>query len=236
MAESLILIPTLMADARAYLSLINAQLPRRAVHIVLPQGPGGVSDWAARALREAPPRFCLVGHGLGALVAAEMALGAPDRVSRMVLIGGAAQPDIPARIADQEKLLVQAGAGSLGAAVLSLTGISEMPTGADRAALEDLVLAMSFDLGVKVFTQQLRALQRRTDRQARLRKIPCPTLLLAAERDPVFAPRQLELMSHMLPNASLRQVSGAGFWMPVEMPQRMAELISDFLPEPLMLG
>jgi len=235
MAEPLLIIPTLLADARIYASVINGQLPRRAVQVALPTGGRTIPEIARKIIADAPPRFALFGHGLGALVALEIAIAVPSRVSRLIMVGGTAQTQLPAVTADQEHLLVKAESGALGAAVLALSGVDKMAPGPERDALQDSVLAMSFDLGVPYFVSQLRALQRRPDQQAGLRKIKCPCLMIAAREDPVFSARQVEMMAHVVTQSQFHQCAGAGFWLPVEMPGRLAEMVEDFLPEPLIL-
>ena len=236
MAEPLLILPTLMADARAYLPIINRQLPRRPVQVALVPDAPDLGEAAKRVLAQAPRQFALFGHGLGALVAMHVVLDAPQRVTRLILMGGTGQSETPATAAAQEELLVKANTGALGAAILQATGVSGQSKSAERDRLEEQVLAMSFDLGAGLFEPQLRLIQRRPDIQAALRKITCPTLIVGGVRDPMFPVRGMEFMANIMPAAKLHVVKGAGAWLPLEAPERCAEMVDEFLPDALVLG
>ena len=235
MAEPIVLIPGLMADGRAFAPLIQMLSHERAVHLAVPTGAANVAALAVQVLTHAPARFALIGHGLGASVALEIVHRAPERVTAMVLISACAQPELPAISADQEALIVKARSGSLGAAVLAATGLDGVSSDPARNALVSTVQEMAFDLGTEVFISQLRAMQRRPDQTRAIRKFKCPCLLIGGALDPLFPPKRLEFMENLMPNATLQVAAGTGYWVPLEMPLRLCELVADFLPKPLLL-
>jgi pimeloyl-ACP methyl ester carboxylesterase len=138
-----------------------------------PGGPCTLDDLAAdvRSLLDALHigRAILVGHALGGIVAAKLALAAPDRVAGLVLIS--TQSEIDARGATQWRHVVRAGeVNKLQGLARSVYGpTSRREVDGDGIGLTEIARALQGFGGDPL-----------TPRLAELR---CPTVVIAGERD-----------------------------------------------------
>jgi 2-succinyl-6-hydroxy-2,4-cyclohexadiene-1-carboxylate synthase len=182
----------------------------------------------AQVLAKSPARFTLCGYSLGGRVGLNVALAAPERVSRLVLIsstaGIAEEADRAARRATDEAL----------ADALETRSFAEFM---DRWEAQPV-----FAEDPPEVHAAMRAEQQRNDPLAlaavlrgvgtgampplwdRLAELRIPVTILVGERDRKFhAPGRR--MAEMLPNAELEIVPG-GHRLPLENPRALAEAIS----------
>ncbi|MGL5008591.1 MAG: alpha/beta fold hydrolase, partial [Paracoccaceae bacterium] len=216
MTEPLILIPGLLCDARVMLAQMLAVGADCTVQVTLPTQGQTVEVISQAVLEGAPPRFALMGQGLGGLVALDVIRRAPDRVTRVILSATDPLPEDPKVAADREARMVAARAGRLGEMIAQETTLAAGPDA-------DMVLAlqrdMAFELGEGVYMRQSRALQRRPDQQKTLRRAAMPALLFAGAADRVVTPRRMEFMASLMPRAALHVLDNAGSLPTIEAPE-----------------
>ena len=234
MRDPILFIPGLMQDARAFLPQIVALGPRHAAQIYLP-----VLDTVERmsedALRQAPARFTVVGHGLGGDVALDILRRAPDRVVRMVLLATDPLAEAPQIAALREGRMVAAQAGRLKQAIAEDVPPSALADTPDRAAVLALMLDMALGLGEGVYLRQCKALQRRPDQQRTLRRATVPTLFLAGAHDSLLPLRRLEFARDLMPSSALKVIDAAGHLAMLENPDAVTTAIEGFLAGPMIL-
>ena len=177
MGEPLLFIPGLMQDARAFLPQIVALGRHHAAQIYLPV-QDSVERMSEEALRHAPPRFALIGHGLGGEVALDILRRAPERVSRLVLLATDPLAEPAQQAAQREARMVAAQAGRLKAAIAEDVPASALADTPDRPEVLALMQDMALGLGGEV---ALDILRRAPERVSRL-------VLLAT--DPLAEPAQ----------------------------------------------
>lgn len=182
-------------------------------------------------LEDAPGRFALCGYSMGGRVALHVALAAPERVARLVLIG--ANPGIEptgeraARLLDDERQARSLESGPFEEWIERWRGqplFARDPPGvgelarADQRRNDPLALAAAMrGLGTGSMTPLW----------GRLRELRMPVLLLVGERDEKFAAiarRTLEL----LPDGSLAVLPG-GHNLPLENPAGVAHALEEVL-------
>lgn len=170
----------------------------------------------------------LVGHGLGAMVALEVAVRQPSAVRRLVLCAGGpaldaqstedwVAPRLKALDAAQDmehlaQLLVPQyiGAGALPEGVrLATHALSQVYKGAYRRALEAL---STFDRSAAVLGQ-----------------LHMPTLIIGGGQDRCTPPAALQALAHVLPDARYLDLPGAGHWPQLEDPDAFDGALADFL-------
>ncbi len=180
-------------------------------------------------------RFDLAGHCAGGWIAAEIAARHPERLASLTLIGasglfvpGALIGDVfmaaqPARGVDYGDLR-----GLLFADRDSPLAHSLFPDG--RGDIDDEVrryqmLRLSSFIGFKPPYFYHRALVNR------LHRVTCPALVIAGEHDG-FVPRAIaEAYAEKIPNARpLEVIADAGHAAHLEKPDRVAKLVTEFLP------
>lgn len=173
-------------------------------------------------------RLTLVGHGMGAMVALEVALRAPARIERLVLAAGGPPLDEAARKAWVEPRLQALDAG-LGMAEIAAQTVRD---GGGRNALpEGLQLARHALAQVPAPTYR-RALQALTTfhRGAQLLgHVHAPTLLVSGGQDRCTPPEALQALAQVLPDAQHLELPGIGHWPQLEDPETFDGALLDFL-------
>lgn len=237
--EPLVLVPGFMADARSFMPQI-AELGATRPIILL---SAGLADTVEKIVAEAgpilPPRFALVGHGLGGNVAIEVLRRRPEAVTRIALIATDPLPEPPSLAAEQEALLVAAKTGHMADCIAQMLPPSALYDAPWRDEVIALVQDMAANLGVYQFQRQLRVMQRRPDQQKTLRKAHVPTLILAGEADTIVPRRRTEFLAAMMPHGCLEFIPGAGHLPQLEQPEAVTGALRTFLAgrlPTLMLG
>jgi pimeloyl-ACP methyl ester carboxylesterase len=204
-------------------------------------GHSRVTDLAgnARAALEAldharVPRATVVGHSLGAAVAAWLACSAPARVGRLVLVAPAANVDSMGTIdhllaAPVVGWLASVGAMAGGGLVLGASPVRRWV--AEATALDERYLQAagrmlltpaawrSFVREQRFLVRDLPALERR------LPGIAVPTTILAGGADHVVPMVAAQRLSEQIPRAALVEVRHAGHLLHVQHADRLADIV-----------
>jgi len=169
----------------------------------------------------------LVGHSMGAMIAAEMACVAPHEVGKLVLVSAAGLwmdehpiPDIfsmlPYEIA--QVLFADPASGAVlltgGADLSNMDALREFYLGTQRR------LAMA---GKILFPIPNRRLSKR------LYRLTAPTLVLWGASDRLIVPAYAERWKALLPDARVQVIDGAAHMLPYEQPEAFAGAVAGFL-------
>lgn len=218
MTEPLVLLPGMMCDARLWWPQMAALSGTHALHMAPISGGDYIEEIAAQVLAGAPERFALAGLSMGGIVAMEIYRRAPDRVSRIALLDTNPLAETPTVAAAREPQIVAAKAGRLVEVMRDEMKPNYLAPGPGQDEILGLVLEMAESLGPDVFVAQSRALQRRQDQQAVLRRISVPALVLCGEYDALCPVRRHEFMADLIPRATLQIIEGAGHLPTLEQP------------------
>ena len=183
-------------------------------------------DLAAMARTLGLARYVPVGHSLGGVLVEELLTRNPAEVAAAVLISTSSRLNEKAtenwrRLAD----------------VVQARGLSDSPAAAARgysetfaAAHEDVVAEhakLSAATDRHVYAAQARAASSYDYTEA-LGRVACPVLVLQGLADRLTPPGGSVLLHRALPaGARLEMIEGAGHNLPLEMPERVAELVLD---------
>lgn len=233
--DAILWIPGFMQDARLFLPQFVALGSGRCMQICLPTDHATVQDMSGEILSHAPPRFVMVGQGLGGDVALDILRRAPERVTRLALIATEPLSEPPQIAAAREARIVAVKAGRLVEIMRDEVPASALAETPWREEVLDLVRDMAENLGEGVFIRQSRALQRRPDQQKTLRRVKVRTLILAGEADTLVPLRRAEFTADLMPNARLQRIEGAGHLPTLEQPEAVSEALEAFLSEPVLL-
>ena len=158
MAEPLVLLPGMMCDARVFTPQVRALSPRSTVVLApITQGER-IEEIASGLLDQLPPRFALVGQGMGGVVALELLRRAPDRISRIALLATQVLAELPAIAADREPQIIMAQSGKLGEAMQARMASGFLAPGKGRGEVLTRAMEMAETLGGDTFVRQSRAL------------------------------------------------------------------------------
>jgi 3-oxoadipate enol-lactonase len=220
-------LPALLAQrARVFVPDLRGcgESTRGTAEWTLAQAAGDI-EAMARALELTS--FVPVGHSLGGVIVEELLVRRPATVPAAVLIATSSRLNEKAtenwrRLAD----------------VVEARGLSDSPAAAARgyseafaAAHEDVVAEharLSAATDRTVYASQARAASS-YDYTAGLATVACPVLVLQGLADRLTPPGGSVLLHRALPStARLEMIEGAGHNLPIEMPERVAELVLDF--------
>lgn len=188
-----------------------------------------VEEMALTVLAQAPRRFVLAGHSLGAIVALQIAREAPERVAGLALLnatGRSADDDQQRAWAAMERDAV--GDGFL-SALHDLASRSVAAGRGDDAALRERLVAMGRDVGIDGMRRQLAAQVRRPDHRDALPRIACPTLVVSGTEDRVSPPERQDELAETIPGATLVRLARCGHASPVERPDAVAAALCRWL-------
>lgn len=191
---------------------------------------------AARAFADAlPPGSALCGWSLGALLAVQAALLAPERVGRLILIGATpcfacregwtkAQP--PTLLADFASRVGTDARGTLQRFVALFNQGDANARAIGRGIARDVLTA-----GLPDRATLLAGLDwlGTVDLRARVADLACPVLLVHGARDPLMPLAAAEWLAAQLPRARLDVFAEAGHAPFLSDPARFTRLASEFL-------
>jgi len=232
MAEPLVLLPGRMCDARLFGPQI-AELSADMAVMVAPITQGErIEEIASSLLDLLPKRFAVAGQGMGGMVAMEIMRRAPDRIGRLCLMGTNPLAETPVVAANREPQIVKVRSGRLLEVYHDELGAGALAPGAHRGDVMDLVMDMAETLGPNVYIRQARAMQRRRDQQAVLRKCTAPTLILCGAHDPISPVKRHSFMAELIPNAKLTVLEEAGHMPTLERPSEVTAALRDWMRWP----
>ncbi|MER5170617.1 alpha/beta fold hydrolase [Thioclava kandeliae] len=231
-AEPLVLLPGFMSDARLYWHQLAELSAERAV-MVCPLRGDSIEEMARSVLAEAPPRFALAGHWLGALVAMEVLRQAPERVTRIAMINVSPLPETPTMAGLREQRILKAKTGRLDDAMLEEVPASALAEGESRINVQAMMLDMAQTLGPDRFAAQSRALMRRPDQQRLLRNSPVRALLLCGVHDTICPPRRHQFLAELIPHGTYTEIAQAGHLTPLEQPEAVTSALREWLNAPV---
>jgi pimeloyl-ACP methyl ester carboxylesterase len=235
MNEPLVLLPDMMCDARVF----GPQLAELSVNHAITFAPitGGdrIEEIASNLLDVLPRRFALAGMALGASVAMELVRRAPDRVTRVALMGASVFAETPQGAADLEPVIMKAKAGNLDAFVAGIIPPETLAPGPQRGEVLALLHDMAAHLGTDTLIRQARALQRRRDYQAEARRFKMPTLVMCGTYDGPAPIKRHRFLADLIPYAELSVIEGAGRLPTLEQPDAATDALLAWMRQPLVL-
>jgi len=228
MQSTPILLPGNMCDARLWTADVRNVLTS-AVDGDLSRDDS-IAEMAARILLATEGDLLPVGFSMGAIVAVEMAVQAPDRIAGLVLAGYNATADLPERAAHRPVQQAEVRAGGLERVLveeLKPNYLSARNRG--NIALLELLRDMGMRLGPDVFLRQSEALRLRDDRRADIAAIKVPVLYLCGSEDTLCPPTWHRNWAAHTFDAHFEEVAGVGHMLPLEAPARFAGIIEQWL-------
>jgi non-heme chloroperoxidase len=145
-------------------------------------------------------RAVVVGHSMGSFIARKIAVEAPERVERLVLIGSAAtaRNEATRQLLEEVETLADPVGADFVRAFQSSTIHRPVP-----ADFFEQVVTESLKVPARVWKAALTGLLA-ADPTADLARIRCPVLILGGDRDGVFARAEQEHLATCIPGATLK--------------------------------
>ena len=190
----------------------------------------GFAEVVDDVLAAAPERFALCGYSMGARIALHVALAAPQRVTRLILIGGTAgiedDAERAARRERDEALAARTEQGTI--EEFAATWRAQPLFAGDPAWVAELAQADYLRNDPRALAAVLRGLGTGAMEPLwdRLGELAMPVTLIAGERDAKY--RELaERLAAALPDARVAVVADAGHAVHLEAPEAVVALITE---------
>ena len=197
-----------------------------------PDGPYDMEmfarDYAALADALGLKRVCVIGLSQGGMVAQKLALLRPDLVSALVLVSTSCKSDpslrdnMEARMAAMDKAGPEAAARIAAESIFSPGWRQANPT----------ALARFYEWRAAMPTAPLNAATRALydfNLSQDLPGIAVPTWVIAGEEDVLTKPKGMEEIAALIPGTKYKLIAKTGHMIPVEQPDHLTALLSEFL-------
>jgi 3-oxoadipate enol-lactonase len=197
-----------------------------------PDGPYDMEmfarDYAALADALELQRICVIGLSQGGMVAQKLALIRPELVSALVLVSTSCKSDpslrgnMEARIAAMDEAGPEAAAKIAAESIFSPAWREANPAALARFYQWRAAMPM---VPLNAATRALYDFNLSRD----LPGIAVPTWVIAGEEDVLTRPKGMEEIAALIPGAKYRLVAKSGHMIPVEQPELLTALLSEFL-------
>jgi len=225
----LVMIPGMMCDERIFAPQIEELVSKRSVHVADISKHDNISDLAADVLSHAPPKFCLVGHSMGGIVAMEICAQDPKRIEKLVLIDTNPLAELEEVKLKREPQISDALSGKLVNVIRDEMKPNYLASSENQDIILNICLEMALSLGPKVFINQSRALQTRADQQSNIQSINIPVLIMCGSEDKLCTVERHEMMHNMISNSELKIINNAGHMPTLEQPSETTEVLKEWL-------
>ncbi len=163
----------------------------------------------------------LIGHSMGAAIALQCTLDAPERVAGLVVVSGGARMRVNPALLDAAlndtsqvvEFVMAYGYGPHTDRTLKQFGEKGLRATAPEVLHGDYVACNGFDV------------------RGRLGEIATPVLIVGGGADQMMPVKLSAELAAGLLDADLRRIEEAGHMLPVEFPERLAEIVSGWLQE-----
>jgi pimeloyl-ACP methyl ester carboxylesterase len=176
-------------------------------------------------------RVSIVGHSLGGKIAQEVALLAPARIDRLVLVCSSAQHDIASRSLMELwiSLREEIADSLIFAQMICLCAMG--PDALAQCSLRDAVEIWMQRTELQRGSSFIRTVEASlaSDTLARLADIQAPTLVIYSDCDRIFGPKHGEQLVAGIRGAQGVVMDGCGHAPMVERPEEFARLLQQFL-------
>lgn len=235
MREPIVLLPGFMCDARVFGPQVAALSGDTPLMVMPVSGGERIEEIASSVITAAPQKFALAGMGYGGMVAMEVLRRAPDRVTRIALLDSTPLPETPSEAAAREPRIIAARTGrmkEMREEEMRQSGLANSPYRNDVIAL---ALDMARHLGPDIYARQSRAMMRRKDQQATMRRCKVPALVMCGAENAELPIKRHAFLAELIPHAKLEVIEGAGHLAPMEQPEAVINALRAWQKQPFVL-
>ncbi len=224
-----VMIPGMMCDERIFAHQIEELGTDTEVYIADISKYSSIQELASDVLENSPPKFFLVGHSMGGIVAMEMCSQEPDRIEKLVIMDSNPKPELEETKIKREPQIRNVISGNLAQVMKEEMKPNYLADSYKQKDILNTCMEMALTLGPEVFVRQSRALQDRDDQQSTLEDLDIPVLIMCGSEDKLCSIEKHELMHNIINDSKLEVVMGAGHMPTLEQPQKTTEVIKSWL-------
>ena len=224
-----VMIPGMMCDERIFAHQIEELGTDTEVYIADISKYSSIQELASDVLENSPPKFFLVGHSMGGIVAMEMCSQEPDRIEKLVIMDSNPKPELEETKLKREPQIRNVISGNLAQVMKEEMKPNYLADSYKQKDILNTCMEMALTLGPEVFVRQSRALQSRDDQQSTLKDLDIPVLIMCGSEDKLCSLEKHELMHNIINDSKLEVVMDAGHMPTLEQPQKTTEVIKSWL-------
>lgn len=187
-----------------------------------------IPDIAEQLIETLPKKFTLIGFSLGGYIALELMQRIPHQVDKLILINSAAKTLSEKGQIERERSIELINNGKFDF-LINLIFKNSVHDKNKHHELLPLLKSMALEVGAKRYLEQLTAMVNKPDHSDLLTTIECPTLLIASKNDKVMPPERSEHMAENIKNSQLIYVENCGHMAPLEQPDRINQILSEWV-------
>ena len=218
-----------MCDGRIFSPQIDELSDSIKISIADISGHSSVEELASEVLKNSPPKFHLLGHSMGGIVAMEMCSQEPSRIEKLVLMDTNPKAELEEVKAMREPQIQAAKQGKLLDVMRDEMKPNYLADTEDKERILQICMDMAISIGPEVFIKQSKALQSRLDQQNTLCSIDFPVLLICGSSDMLCPVERHELMHSIINDSELKVINNAGHMPSLEQPQETTEVLKKWL-------
>ena len=224
-----VMIPGMMCDERIFAHQIEELGTDTEVYIADISKYSSIQELASDVLENSPPKFFLVGHSMGGIVAMEMCSQEPDRIEKLVIMDSNHKSELEETKLKREPQIRDVISGNLAQVMKEEMKPNYLADSYKQKDILNTCMEMALTLGPEVFVRQSRALQDRDDQQSTLKDLNIPVLIMCGAEDKLCSLERHELMHNIINDSKLEVVMDAGHMPTLEQPQKTTEVIKSWL-------
>jgi pimeloyl-ACP methyl ester carboxylesterase len=225
--ETVILVPGTFSDEVQFRQQIKALSDVADLRVSMRHAMHETMEGIAQGiLRDAPPKFAILGLSLGGRASLEVIRQAPERVTRIGIIASTARGGTSPARAHVAKLQKEKGYEAM---VEMMIPILIPPESLKNEALVKEIRAMVLRAGPEVADRQARASDTARDHWDNLANIKVPALLICGKQDRIATVAEMERTAKGMPNASLVVVDNCGHLASQEHPDQVTAAMRKWL-------
>ncbi len=224
-----VMIPGMMCDERIFAHQIEELSTDTDIYIADISKYSSIQELASDVLENSPPKFFLVGHSMGGIVAMEMCSQEPDRIEKLVIMDSNPKPELEETKIKREPQIRNVISGNLAQVMKEEMKPNYLADSYKQKDILNTCMEMALTLGPEVFVRQSRALQDRDDQQSTLKDLDIPVLIMCGAEDKLCSLEKHELMHNIINDSKLEVVMDAGHMPTLEQPQKTTEVIKSWL-------
>ena len=224
-----VMIPGMMCDERIFAHQIEELSTDTDIYIADISKYSSIQELASDVLENSPPKFFLVGHSMGGIVAMEMCSQEPDRIEKLVIMDSNPKPELEETKIKREPQIRNVISGNLAQVMKEEMKPNYLADSYKQKDILNTCMEMALTLGPEVFVRQSRALQSRDDQQSTLKDLDIPVLIMCGSDDKLCSLEKHELMHNIINDSKLEVVMDAGHMPTLEQPQKTTEVIKSWL-------
>ena len=225
--KNFLLIPGFMCDDSLWKSILPRMEEIGQIYLAdLNQGTT-IEAMATRIIATMPDNCIVFGFSLGGYVAREIALGAPHKVARLILLNTSSRASTNEELKYNQQLISISKNANFKGQPLRAFQRTLHPDHQNQPELLAQLQAMSLRLGTEVFQRQLGLI--RIDGTSSLARISCPTLVIASRNDQMRTLEESEILSNGIPAATMHIIENCGHMSVLEKPLEVLAVIEHWL-------